>query len=98
MEKEELDKKKKELLKKISDLELCPRCLHYICLKNGKCPHCGLVKKGDEWIMTKDAIKEKEIEEENKKEKKKLKEKVYGALFDGVITYDEGEDKKEDKE
>ena len=88
MEKEELNEKKKGLLKKLSDLELCPRCSHYICLKNGKCPHCGLIKKGDEWIMTKEAFKEKEIEEE--KGKKKEKEKVYGDLFGGILTYDEG--------
>lgn len=95
MKEKELSEKEKEFVKKISDMELCPRCYHYICLKNGKCPHCGLVKKGDEWIMTKEAIKEKEIEEE----KEKKKEKVYGGFFDGVITYDEGEkDGKGEKE
>lgn len=101
MKKEELNEEKKNLIKKlsglvdkVSDLELCPRCLHYICLKAGKCPHCGLVKKGDEWIMTKEAIKEKEIE----KEKKKEKEKVYGNLFGSVITFDEGEKSEEEKE
>jgi len=93
VEKEELDEKKKELLKKISSLELCPRCSHFICLKNGKCPHCGLVKKGDEWIMTKEAFKEKEIEEEKKKEKEE--EKVYGDLFGGVVTFDKEKENEE---
>lgn len=96
MEKEKLEEKKKVLIKKLSDLELCPRCSHYICLKNGKCPHCGLVKKGDEWIMTKEAIKEKEIEGE--KEKKQEEEEAYGDLFDDIVTFDEGEESEEEKE
>lgn len=108
MKKEELSEEKKNLIKKlsglvdkvsglddkVSGLELCPRCSHYICLKNGKCPHCGLVKKGDEWIMTKEAIKEKEKEKEVKEE-----EKTYGNLFGSILTFDKGKkDEKEDKE
>jgi len=86
LKKEEFDEKKKGLIKNLSTLELCPRCSHYICLKDGKCPHCGLVKKGDEWIMTKEAIKEKQVEKEKEKEEEE-EEKTYGSLFD-VLTYD----------
>lgn len=95
MEKEELEKRKKELDKKLHNLELCPRCYHYICLKDGKCPHCGLVKKGDEWIMTKEAFKQTEIEEE--KEKKKEEEKSWGNVFGDILTFDEEEDEKKEK-
>lgn len=93
MEKKELDKKKKILDKILSGgLDLCPRCLHVIALKNGECPHCGLKKKGDEWIMTKEAIEEKE------KEKEVKEEEATGSLFDDILTDDEEKDKKGDKE
>ncbi|GAH18609.1 unnamed protein product, partial [marine sediment metagenome] len=91
LEEEELNEKTKKLVKFLSTAELCPRCSHWICLKNGKCPNCGLVKKGDEW----EAFKGKEIEGK-KKEKKKEEEKLIGTVFDDVLTFDKEEKSEEE--